>query len=136
MCFSFSKLPVCFRDLLCPPVTDGRGVAIGVVVEWKVMTALDSDCGHVAKYQSEALLPAQRIVLAPEERQDGNVGELGLQLEFELAHQRIDPDQFRQNLLCRVARGAGSPGSEEGPSIRPAQVAADAPRRCGQACQP
>src|SRR2546430_4870778 len=33
LCFSFSKLPVCFRELLCPPVTDGRGVPIGVVVE-------------------------------------------------------------------------------------------------------
>src|SRR5256885_988986 len=73
LCFSFSKLPVCFRDLLCPPVTDGRGVAIGVVVEWKAMTVLDSDCGDVAKHQSEAPLPAQRIVLAPEERQDAEL---------------------------------------------------------------
>ena len=76
---------------------------------------------------SEPRLPAERIVLAPEQRQHGQVGERGLERPLDPGHDRIDPQHSSQDLLRRAAAAAEAPGSTEAAVVdqetdRPADI--------------
>src|SRR5215831_6768156 len=109
-----------------PPVADRGAIAVRVVVEREVAPVGDPDRRRAGKDLLEAVLPAVRIVLAPEDRQHGQAGERGEQRPLHAGHQRVDAQHPGQDPQRGPAAAAGAPGTEERPAVGPAHLPAHA----------